>query len=115
MDKKFNMNIDGRKQPVNKYLIASLFGAAGTVCDSYDHETVKFAFYNTGYLCQVTTSEGSRHMKVEVMDGCESRKEDILGWLKTYLINGLAYLGYEAEIVMMNGWFNAKLKVKNDD
>ena len=115
MDKEFYMNIDGRKQPVYRSLVASLFGAAGTVCDSYDHETIKFAFYNTGHLCQVSISEGSRYMKVEVMDGCESRKEDILGWLKAYLLVGLTELGYDAEIVMMNGWFNAKLKLKEDD
>lgn len=115
MDKTFYMDIDGRKQPVYRSLIEWLFGVADICCDSYDHETVKFAFYNTGHLCQVSTSEGSRYMKVEVMDGCDSRKEDILGWLKTYLLNGLAELGYEAEIVMMNGWFNAKLKVKGDD
>ena len=101
--------------PVHKSFVEYLFGCMGTVCDSYDHETVKFAFYNTGHLCQVTTSEGSRYMKVEVMDGCESRKEDILGWLKRYLVNGLESMGYEVEIVMMNGWFNAMLKRKNDE
>ena len=87
--------------------IEILFGCSGVVCSCYDHETEKYAFYNTGQLCQVSYEKGSRYLKVEVLTGCDSRKEDILRWLKIYLTNGMAESNIGVEFHDFNGYFIA--------
>ena len=99
---------NGRDLSVDCDAIEKLFGCRDVVCTCFDHETEKYAFYNTGQLCQVSYEKGSHYMKVEVLTGCDSRKEDILHWLKTYLTNGMAEGNISVETTMMNGFFWAK-------
>lgn len=99
---------NGRDMAVDAASIEFLFGCGDTVCSSYDHETEKYAFYNTGHLCQVSYEKGSHYMKVEVLTGCDSRKEDILHWLKTYLTNGMAEGNIGVETFDYYGCFIAR-------
>ena len=107
MKKKFYLTIEGEKLAVTKKLIEKLFGCLGVVADSFNHNTRKFAFYNTGQLCQVAFVNGSGVIEVRVADGADSRKEDILGWLETYLGNGLREMGYGLQTFHYNGYFLA--------
>ncbi len=107
MKRKFYLNIGDKKLVVTKKLIEKLFGCFGVVADSFNHNTRKFAFYNTGQLCQVSFINGSSVIEVRVADGTDSRKEDILGWLETYLGNGLREMGYGLQTFHYNGYFLA--------
>lgn len=111
---KYYLPIDGKNLTFDVPSIEMLFGCSGVVCNCYDHETVKYAFYNTGHLCQVSYEKGGQFMKVECMTGCESRKEDILHWLKTYLINGMEANGFFTDTTDFNGYFFARFCEKND-
>ena len=106
MKRKFYLNIEGEKLVVTKKLIEKLFGCLGVVADSFNYSTRKFAFYNTGQLCQVAFINGSSVIEVRA-DGSDSRKEDILGWLETYLGNGLHEMGYGLQSFHYNGYFLA--------
>lgn len=99
---------NGRDMAVDAASIEILFGCSGVVCSCYDHETEKYAFYNTGHLCQVSYEKGSQYMKVEVLTGCDSRKEDILYWLKQYLTTGMAEGNISVDFSDFNGYFFAR-------
>jgi hypothetical protein len=51
-------------------------------------------------------------MKVEVMDGCDSRKEDILYWLKQYLTTGMLDGNIEVDYSDFDGYFFARFYEK---
>lgn len=106
MEKNYLL-FNGRDLAVDVNSIETLFGCGDTVCSSYDRETEKYAFYNTGHLCQVSYEKGGDAMKVEVMTGCDSRKWDILYWLKQYLTNGMAESNIGVEFHDFNGYFIA--------
>ena len=106
MEKNYLL-FNGRDMAMDECSVEFLFGCGDTVCSSYDHETEKYAFYNTGQLCQVSYEKGSRYLKVEVLTGCDSRKEDILHWLKIYLTNGMAESNIGVEFHDFNGYFIA--------
>ena len=111
---KYYLPIDGKNLTFDVPSIELLFGCSGVVCNCYDHETMKYAFYNTGHLCQVSYEKGSQWMKVEVLTGCESRQEDILGWLKIYLTTGMDASGFGTDFVMYNGFFLAHFYEKDN-
>ena len=95
----------------DKYRIKKVLGVAGDCIEShatyFNAKTHKFAFYNTGELCQASYEEGALWLKVEC-NCLPSRCNDILGWLKKYLENGMQELGYGTDIVMHNGHFFAR-------
>lgn len=95
----------------DKYRIKKVLGVAGDCIEStavrLGTKTFKFAFYNTGELCQASFEENSLWMKVECL--ClPSRCTDVLGWLKTYLVNGMEELGYGTNVVMHKDHFFAR-------
>lgn len=111
---KYYLPIDGKNMELDIPSIELLFGCDGTVADSFDHNTYKYAFYNTGQLCQVSYGRGSEWLKVECF--CPtSRREDILGWLKTYLVNGMDESGFGTDIQMHDGFFFAHFYEKNQE
>lgn len=107
MEKNYLL-FNGRDLCVDVDVIEKLFGCVGVVCTCFDHETVKYAFYNTGHLCQVSYEKGGEYMKVEVLTGCESRKEDILHWLKLYLTSGMFERNICIDFDDFNGCFYAR-------
>lgn len=111
MEKNYLL-FNGRDMSVDTDSIATLFGCGDVVCTSYDHQTMKFAFYNTGHLCQVSYEKGGDAMKVEVMTGCDSRKWDILYWLKQYLTNGMAEGNIGVDYFDFDGYFYARFYEK---
>lgn len=107
MEKNYLL-FNGRDMAMDECSVEFLFGCGDVVCTCFDHQTVKYAFYNTGHLCQVSYEEGGDVMKVEVMDGCDSRKEDILYWLKQYLTTGMAEGNISVDFSDFNGYFFAR-------
>lgn len=111
---KYYLPIDGKNLTFDVPSIELLFGCGGAVSDCYDHETMKYAFYNTGHLCQVSYEKGSQCMKVEVLTGCDSRKWDILQWLKKYLTNGMAEGNIGVDYFDFDGYFYARFYEKDN-
>lgn len=100
---RYYQPIDGKNITFDKYVIAEVFGAAGDVIDSRSiflgKITEKYAFYNTGQLCEVRVEEGRQTICVY----CHGeRRKDVLHWLKQYLTNGMKQFGWETEIVEDN-------------
>ena len=92
--------IDGKNLTFDKYVIAEVFGAAGDVIASRSvvlgKGIDKYAFYNTGELCEVRIEDNSTIMCVNCYG---NRRKDILGWLKKYLISDMLLFGWETDIV----------------
>ena len=82
--------------------IRHLFGVAGDVIEShatyFGETTWKYAFFNTGELCEVRFTDTSALLCVRCYASAESRSKDVLKWLKQYLINGAKASGDEIEI-----------------
>ncbi len=97
---KYYQPIDGKNITFDKYVIAEVFGVAGDVIDSrsiyFGKGTDKYAFYNTGELCEVRVEDGRQTICVNCHG---NRSKDILYWLKTYLTNGMKSYGWETDIV----------------
>lgn len=97
---KYYQPIDGKNITFDKDSIAEVFGAAGDVIYSRDIilKTVidKYAFYNTGQLCEVLVENGRQTICVRCHG---NRSKDVLNWLKQYLRNGMQAAGWETEIV----------------
>lgn len=92
--------IDGKNITFDTNVIAEIFGAAGDVI--YSRDTIlgksidKYAFYNTGQLCEVRVENGRQTICVD----CYGRRaKDVLHWLKQYLENGMREYGWETDIV----------------
>ena len=88
--------IDGKNITFDKDVIAEVFGAAGDVIASTDtilgKRIEKYAFYNTGQLCEVRIEIGRQTMCVN----CYGRRaKDVTGWLMKYLENGMKSYGWE--------------------
>jgi hypothetical protein len=81
-------------------VIAEVFGAAGEVIASRDiyfgKGIDKYAFYNTGELCEVRVEDGRQTICVNCYG---NRRKDVLHWLKTYLTNGMKAYGWVTDIV----------------
>ena len=96
---------------IDKNRIKLMFGVARDCIEStsvkFKVVTHKFAFYNTGELCEVSFEEGSMWLKVEC-HCLNSRCTDILGWLKTNLVNDMNDCGIVTDIVMQKNHFNAR-------
>lgn len=98
MEKKIYQNIDGDILNFTGEDIKSIFGANGLTASFatyFGTKTFKFAFYNTGELCEVSFVANSPIMCVRCHG---NRKEDILGWLKKYLENGMESRGWKTDI-----------------
>jgi hypothetical protein len=97
---KYYQPIDGKNITFDKYVIAEVFGAAGEVIASRDiyfgKGIDKYAFYNTGELCEVRVEDGRQTICVNCYG---NRRKDVLNWLKTYLTNGMKAYGWETDIV----------------
>lgn len=100
---RYYQPIDGRNIAFDKDAIADVFGAAGDVIASkasYLGTTIeKYAFYNTGELCEVLVTNGNPVICVRVHG---HRRKEILNWLKQYLKNGMAAAGWETDIPVDN-------------
>lgn len=85
---------------IDTYRIKQLLGVAGECVQStavyFKSKMNKFAFFNTGELCEAQFTDGNAVLCVRC-HGIARRKE-VLGWLKQYLTNGMKSLGYETEI-----------------
>ena len=84
---------------IDAEVIRTAFGVAGDVIEShatyFNETTWKFAFYNTGELCEVSFSDVSAMLCVK----CHGvRSKDVLKWLKQYLTNWAKSLGHELEL-----------------
>lgn len=92
--------IDGENLTFDKYVIAKVFGAAGDVIASKSvvlgKGIDKYAFYNTGELCEVLVENGSTLMCVKCHG---NRRKEVLGWLKKYLELCMKAYGWETDIV----------------
>ena len=98
--KRYYQPIDGKNITFDKHVIAEVFGAAGDVIASRDiyfgKGTDKYAFYNTGELCEVRVEDGRQTICVSCYG---NRRKDVLHWLKRYLTNGMKAYGWETDIV----------------
>lgn len=115
---KYYVPIDGKNMEIDAPSVEYLFGVADHVVASVatylGNQTYRFAFYNTGELCQVSYGRDSEWLKVECF--CPtSRREDILGWLQTYLVNAMDESGFGTDIVMKDGHFFAHFYEKNQE
>lgn len=115
---KYYVPIDGKNMEIDAPSVEHLFGVADKVVESIatflGSRTYRFAFYNTGELCQVSYERGSEWLKVECFGGT-SRCKEILGWLKRYLVNGMEGSGFGTDIVMNDGHFFAHFYEKNPE
>lgn len=97
---KYYQPIDGKNITFDKYVIAEVFGVAGDVIVSRDifleKPIDKYAFYNTGELCEVRIESGRQTICVNCYG---NRSKDVLHWLKQYLTNGMKAWGWETDIV----------------
>ena len=97
---KYYQPIDGKNITFDKYVIAEVFGASGDVIASrslyFGKLIEKYAFYNTGELCEVRVENGRHTICVNCYG---NRRKDVLGWLKQYLTNGMKTYGWETEII----------------
>ena len=92
--------IDGKNITFDKDVIAEVFGAAGDVIASTDvilgKRIEKYAFYNTGQLCEVRIENGRQTICVNCYG---NRRKDVLRWLKQYLANGMKTYDWETDIL----------------
>ena len=97
---KYYQPIDGKNIVFDKYFVAELFGAAEDVVASgstFNRKRIeKYAFYNTGELCEVRVEYGRQTICVNCYG---NRCKDVLHWLKIYLTNGMKSYGWETDIV----------------
>jgi hypothetical protein len=97
---RYYQPIDGKNIVFDKESIREVFGVAGEVIDSrsiyFGKVTEKYAFYNTGELCEVRVEEGRQTICVNCHG---NRRKDVLFWLKQYLTNGMKSYGWETEII----------------
>ena len=95
---RYYQPIDGKNITFDKYVIAEVLGAAGEVIEStatyFGKPIQKYAFYNTGELCEVLVEEGRQTICVKCLG---HRAKDITGWLMKYLKNGMRAYGWETE------------------
>ena len=108
---KYYQPIDGKTLGFNKVSIEEAFGVAGDVIEAratyLKKGMQKFAFFNTGELCEVQIEDNSPVMYVR----CHSvaRGQEVLGWLKTYLTDSMERRGWKTEIQPGTGnFFTAK-------
>lgn len=95
--------IDGENITFDKYVVEEVLGVPGEVIEAkavvLGKVIDKYAFYNTGELCEVLVENGSTLMCVKCHG---NRRKDVLHWLKQYLTNGMKYYGWETDIVEDN-------------
>lgn len=97
--------INSRDFPIDIDTIETIFGVAGTViCDTFKKGVVRYAFYNTGHLCEVSYEIGGKTMLVKVVSGCQHAGEeyDVLIFLERYLRLGCDECGFDVEIEYPN-------------
>lgn len=95
---RYYQPIDGKNITFDTYVIAEVLGAAGDVI--YSRDTIlgksidKYAFYNTGQLCEVLVENGRQTICVK----CYGRRaKDVTGWLMKYLTTGMKNYGWETD------------------
>ena len=101
--------IDGKNITFDKDVIAEVLGAAGEVIASTDivlgKRIEKYAFYNTGQLCEVQIEDGSPYLKVRCFG---RRKVEITEWLMKYVESGMKAYGWETAFPeIRDEWFYA--------
>lgn len=91
--------IDGKTLTFDKGVIRDVLGVAGSVIESQaiylGTKVHKYAFYNTGELCEANFTENSPVLCVRCHG---TRRKEILGWLQKYLINTMKSYEWETEI-----------------
>lgn len=95
---KYYQPIDGKNITFDTNVIADVLGAAGDVIYSRDiilGKTIdKYAFYNTGQLCEVRVENGRQTICVN----CYGRRaKDVIGWLMKYLTTGMESYGWKTD------------------
>lgn len=88
------LKIDGKNISIDADSIEYLFGCNGVIAGN--GETQKFAFYNTGHLCEVMCGRGGE-MLVICYGVNEYERVDVLGWLKKYLTSGMEQSGFSTD------------------
>ena len=115
MEKNYQA-IDNSTLTFDAPVIRDVLGVAGSVIESravyFGDKMRKFAFYNTGELCEAQYVEG-KHILCVRCHG--NRRKEILGWLKQYLTNGMYSYGWGTEIIEnKDDYFYARFyKVEN--
>jgi hypothetical protein len=96
---RYYQPIDGKNLNFDKDVIKEIFGAAGDVIVATDitlgKVIEKYAFYNTGNLCEVQIEHDSPVMCIRCYG---LRSKDVLHWLKQYLAIGMHACGWETDI-----------------
>lgn len=77
---------------INEDFIKFLFGCNSVIVNDIYNNIVRYAFYNTTNLCEVSFINGGEWMRIKVETG--KNKDIILKWLMTYLENGMKEKGY---------------------
>ena len=115
---KYYQPIDGKNLAFDKDSIKHVFGAAGDVIEAdatyFNGKMRKFAFFNTGELCEVQIEDRSSVMFVK----CHSvaRCIEVLHWLKTYLVSSMKEMGWETKIQAGTGnFFTAKFYKEGEE
>ena len=92
---KFYLTINSRDFTFDADVVRDMFGVAGEiVVDTYDENRTKFAFFNTGNLCQVEYIKRSKNITVSCFAANDCVRESVLGWLKKYMRNSLDWSNF---------------------
>jgi hypothetical protein len=112
---KYYQPIDGKNIAFDSNTIAEVFGAAGDVIASRSVTLGlgmdKYAFYNTGELCEVRIEDNSPAMYVTCYG---NRGYGVLEWLKRYLTNGMRAYGWETDFTDGEDYFFAHFYQKEE-
>ena len=106
MEREFQI-IDGKTLKFDKDTIKRVFGVAGEVIEStaiyFGKTHYKFAFYNTGELCEVSYVQGGAILRTQCYG---NRAVDVLHWLMVNLAATMGADGWETHIVPCENCFN---------
>ena len=90
--------IDGKNLTVNKGVIEKVFDVTGGVLESSSvylgQKTIKFAFFNTGELCEVLYTPGDTVLLVRAHDA----PKRTFNWLRETLVNRMKETGWNTNI-----------------
>lgn len=94
MEKNY-LTIDSRDFAFDVDVVRDMFGVAGEiVLDTFKEKNPKYAFFNTGNLCQVSYYHGGCSLAVTCFAPTDDERYSVLHWLKTYVLNYAGSCGF---------------------
>lgn len=99
MEKNY-LTIDSRDFAFDVDVVRDMFGVAGEIIlDTFEENHPKYAFFNTGNLCQVSYFHKRSSLEVACFASKNAEKASVLRWLKTYMSNYANSCGFGVDII----------------